>query len=162
MAAAESERAFAGQQHMRRMLHDGPRRQYRVFWATDAGDRAGAAFAPFHDRGIHLDRAAAGEAGAASGIEQRVVFEHQNGGAHRVERAAAGREDVMPRGQRCLQPGAVARAACLVHQTAAQGAGAAMYGERKAGAGIAGRAGHYASADFDLLHRAPWTPGQHR
>src|ERR1041385_5978830 len=63
---------------------------------------------------------------------------------------------------RCLQPGAVERAACLVHQTAAQGAGAAMYGERKAGAGIAGRAGHYASADFDLLHRAPWTPGQHR
>ena len=100
-------------------------------------------------------------------LKQRVVFEHQHGGAHRVERAAAGREDVMPSSQRCLQPGAVERAARLVHQTAAQGAGAAMYGEREAGfgitrAGIAGRAGHYASADFDLLHRAPWTPGQHR
>src|ERR1041384_394092 len=38
LAAAESDRAFAGQQHMRRMLHDGTRRQNRVFWATDGSD----------------------------------------------------------------------------------------------------------------------------
>src|SRR5205814_1963953 len=79
---------------------------------------------------------------------QRVVFEHEHGGRDRVERAAARREDVAPGDQRCSQPGVVERAARLVHQTAAQSACAAMDGEREAGAGIAGRAGHYASADF--------------
>jgi hypothetical protein len=31
-------------------------------------------------------------------LKQRVVFEHQHGGAHRVECAAAAREDVVPSG----------------------------------------------------------------
>src|SRR5207248_2626093 len=84
----------------------------------------------------------------APGIEQRIVFEHEHGGRDRVERAAARREDVAPGDQRCSQPGVVERAARLVHQTTAQSACAAMHGEREAGAGIAGRAGHYASADF--------------
>jgi len=149
------------------MLHDRASGQYRVLRAADAGNRAGAALASVHTRGVHLDRAGARKAGAAPGVKQRVVFERDHRGGHRVERRAARRENVAPGGQRRPQPGVVEHGARLIHQPSPQCAGAAMHGEHEAGAGIAGRAGHYASALFRwlfhrLFHRAPWTPGQHR
>ena len=79
---------------MRRPLHHRARGEDRVFRAEDAGDRAGAAVAPVHDRGVHLLRAGGGEDGASAGVEQRVVLERDDGGGHRIERAAAVGENI--------------------------------------------------------------------
>ena len=99
LLAGQRQRALADQQHVRRVLHDGPRRQHRVSRSEDAGDGTGPPLPPFHHRGVHFLGAGGGEHGAAAGIEQRVVLERDDGGGHRVERGAAGGENVAARHQ---------------------------------------------------------------
>ncbi len=50
---------------------------------------AGAPIAPVHDGRIHLQRAGAGEYGAAPGIEQRLILQRHHGRGHGIERRAA-------------------------------------------------------------------------
>ena len=124
--AAQRQRAFAGQQHMRRVVHDRPRRQDRVLGSEDAGHRAGAVFAPFHDRRVHFLGPGRSKDGAAPGVQQRIVLERDDRGRDGVERAAAGGEDASAGAQRLAQPGMVERAARRAHRIAAEGSGAAM------------------------------------
>ena len=61
----------------------------RVAGVPGRGDRPGAPVAG-HDAGVELGGAGGGQRGAAAGVEQRVVLELLDGGADRVEGAAAG------------------------------------------------------------------------
>jgi hypothetical protein len=112
------DRPVADQQHVRRAFHDRTRRENRVARPENAGDRAGAAVAPVHHRGVHLLGSGAGEHRAASGIEQRVVLERDHRFGHRVERAAAARQDVASGGQRAAEPCPIKRRPLGGHRAA--------------------------------------------
>ena len=71
----------------------------------------------------------AGKDRAAPGVEQLVVFQYANRLRHRIERAAALRQHVVPGDQRASEPGAVKRLALGAHVATFQGAGAAVEGE---------------------------------
>ena len=74
--------------------------------AVDAGDRAGIAAPPVHDRGVHLDPALIGEDRAAAGVEMGIVLEHPHRRLDRVERGAARVEDRAAGVERAVQSGA--------------------------------------------------------
>ena len=130
MIATESQRAFADQQDVRRVLQTARAARIGFFGPQIAGDRAGPAVAPVHHRGVHLLRAGGGEHRAASGIEQRIVLERDHRFRDRIERAAAVGENRAAGLQRAAQPGMVFGLQPGAHRTAADRAGPAMDGKR--------------------------------
>lgn len=80
---------LAGQQHMRRMLHDRLGQQNRIFDGAHTGHRAGLAGVAFHQRGIQFVTALGVVDRAFAGIEQRRVFQHGDAGDDRLAGAAA-------------------------------------------------------------------------
>jgi hypothetical protein len=74
-----------------------------------ARDRARFQRSAIHDRGIELGEAIMGQHRATPGIELRIVFEHANGGRHRIEARAATLEHGIARIPRRFEPGAIVR-----------------------------------------------------
>ena len=121
--------AVARQHHVRGLLHHGAREAHRIPRARDAGDRAGAARAAVHDRGVELVAALGAEHRALAGIEQRIVLEHTHRGFHRIEAGPAGLEHARAGGQRRIEAGAVGGFLFGCEVLALHDAGAAMHGQ---------------------------------
>jgi hypothetical protein len=73
----------------------------RVGDATHGRDGTAVEPVAFHDRGVHLDGALAGQDGASTGIEPRMVLERTHGGLDGVERTAARGEHAPSRSHCC-------------------------------------------------------------
>ena len=73
----------------------------------DRRNRARLASRAVHDGGVQLNFARAVQHGAMTGVEQRGVFHHPDGGANRFEAGAMGIEQVVPRLEGSLQGSSV-------------------------------------------------------
>ncbi len=99
--------AGAGQHHMVRSFHDGPRKFHGISNARDAAYGARLQRAAIHDGGIQFVAAVEREHGAAPGIEQGIVLERYDRPGHRVEAGAAAMQDRIARIDRLLESGAI-------------------------------------------------------
>ena len=81
--------AFGDEHHVRAFFEDRAGGLNGIFHAAQTGDGAGAKRGGVHDDGVAFDVAVEGEMGTEAGVEDRVVFEDDNGGFDGVERVAA-------------------------------------------------------------------------
>src|SRR5690606_4424318 len=103
----ERVRPLADQHDVGRLLHHGAGGGDGVAGGGQAGDGAGGAVGPVHDRRIKLVAAGGGEDGPASGVEQRIVFHHLDRRLDRVQRGPAGGQYGRTGLQRRVQGGAI-------------------------------------------------------
>ena len=74
---------------MRTFFEDGARGLNGIFDAAKTGDGTGAKCGGVHDDGVAFDVAIEIEMRAIAGVENRIVFEHSDGGFDGVEGVAA-------------------------------------------------------------------------
>jgi hypothetical protein len=74
---------------MAAVVQDAARKADRVLNSGDSGDRAGSQRWALHDRRVHLDLSKAVEGRTLAGVEQRIVFEDDDGRLDGVQRRAA-------------------------------------------------------------------------
>ncbi len=113
--------ALAGQHHVVGHFHHLARDQDRVLHPLQRGDRADLVFVGQHHAGIELDKAVEIQHRTGAGVEDRIVFQHHRGRAGRIERGAAGFEDLSSRGH-----GRGGAGDGVIVGTRAPGAGAAV------------------------------------
>jgi hypothetical protein len=92
-ARSESVGPGADEHDVGRMLHDGAGERDRVPGTRDVGDGSGEQRLAVHDGGVKLVGTVGGKDRAASGVEQRIVFEELDGRFDGVERGTAFIED---------------------------------------------------------------------
>ena len=78
---------------MRAVFVDGAGGANGIFYALKAGDGTGTERSAVHDDGVTFDFAFGVEMRAEAGVENRSVFEYDDGGFDGVERGATGREN---------------------------------------------------------------------
>ena len=105
MGFGEALGAFADEHHVRAILEDFAGESNGIADALQRGRGAGAERGAVHDDGVALDAAVEIQVGAVAGVEDRIVFEDDNGGLDGVESGAAGREDGPAGGQGALAAG---------------------------------------------------------
>ena len=128
LVAQEIQRALARQQHAFRPLHHRARRQDRVAWAENTGNRPSRAILAAHHRRVHFLLAGRGVDRPAPGVEQRIILQRHDGLGHCIERGPAIGEHRMACTQRGGKSGAIGGLARLRHGVAVDGAGAAVDG----------------------------------
>jgi len=94
IGAGEIFGAFGDKHHVGAFFEDRAGGLDRIFDAAQARDRAGAEGGGVHDDGVAFDVTIEGEVGAKAGVEDRVIFEDDDGGFDGVERVAAVFENV--------------------------------------------------------------------
>ncbi len=85
--------AFGDEHHVRAVLVDGAGGADGVFYALEARGCAGTERSAVHDDGVTFDFAFGVEMRAEAGVEDRSVFEYDDGGFDGVERGAVRREN---------------------------------------------------------------------
>ena len=90
-----------------RFVHDGAGEGDGMAGVLDVGDGSGLHGGSVHDGGVHLIGAVGGEDGAASGVEERIVFEDFDGGLDGVGGGASFIEDGSGGGDGFIESGAV-------------------------------------------------------
>jgi len=88
--------AVGDEHHVRAVFVDGASGAYGILYALKARGRAGAERSAIHDDGVTFDFAFGVEMGAEAGVEDRCVFEGDDGSFDGVERRAPGRENFPP------------------------------------------------------------------
>jgi len=96
VALGERGGGLAHEQYFRALGEHRAREPDRVRDAGDCAHRPGGEHLARHDRGIHLERPFHGQHRAETGVEVRVVLEHDDGLDDRLERAPAAREHLPP------------------------------------------------------------------
>jgi hypothetical protein len=81
--------AFAGEHHVRAALIDGAGGTNGIADSADRGDGSGAKRTSVHDDGVAFDVAVEIEMRAIAGVEDRILFEDDDGGFDGVESGAA-------------------------------------------------------------------------
>jgi hypothetical protein len=79
----------AGEHDIWRFLHDGAGEVDGMARVLDVGDGSGFHSGAVHDRSVHLISSVGGEDGAASGVEERIVFKDLDRGLHGVDGGAS-------------------------------------------------------------------------
>jgi len=86
-------RPFGDEHHMGALFEDRAGGLNGIFHPAQARDGAGAERGGVHDDGVAFDVAVEGEMGAEAGVENRIVFEDDDGGFDGIERVATAFEN---------------------------------------------------------------------
>src|SRR5581483_612277 len=125
------------EQYVPGLLHDPPRELDRIFHVLHRRHGARTLLPPLHDRSIELRGPFASERRAASGVEQRVVFQRPHGSGDGIEARAAFLEDGVPE----------IESRCEAIAVLALALGGEILSRYRAGAAVDGNRIHRASSD---------------
>jgi len=97
--------AFANKHHVRTICQDSASQANGVSNALQCGCGAGTQSGAIHDDGVAFDAAIEIEMRTESGVEDRIVLQHDDGGFDRIKRGAAAGENGPSRGESAVTAG---------------------------------------------------------